>query len=631
MSHTETHAFQAEVQQLLQLMIHSLYSNKEIFLRELVSNASDALDKLRFAEVTSREIAASDRDKGVRISCLKESGRLVIEDNGIGMTRDELVANLGTIANSGTRKFLAQLSEENRKDAQLIGQFGVGFYAAFMVAKRVRVESLSAHGGEPTIWESTGDGSYTLAPGHRTERGTRIEIELKDDETEYAEDWRVRGIVKKYSNYVTHPIVLLKEGGEEERLNQSTPVWARNKRDVKPEEYSDLYKQISHDFGEPLAHEHLSVEGLVPFSAVVFVPERPPFDLSGARDSYGLHLYVKRVSIMDTCKELVPEYLRFVSGVVETDELPLNVSRELLQQNAKLPVIKKQIVKKVLGRLKDIAANETEKYQRFWEAFGPVIKEGFHFDPENHEALAEIARFKSTRTGAEGWTSLKEYVERKAEGQKEVYFLAGPSYEAVSRSPHLEALTARGIEVIFLTDAIDEWVVMDYPKHADMVLKSIGKGDLDLTGVGTEPQQEKADEDLPGEELGALLAGIREALGDEVKDVRASRRLKESPVCLVSDEYAMSAHMERLMKAANKDFKGTRRTLEVNPSHPLIKNLARLKAHGNTESLREWVDVLYETALLSEGSQPKNPGEFAKRLTRIMEQASRGNEAAASQ
>lgn len=623
MSAVETHSFQAEVQQLLNLMIHSLYSNKEIFLRELVSNASDALDKLRFEELTNRNVKSSSKEAGVRITCVPDSNLLRIEDNGIGMTRDEMIANLGTIASSGTRKFLEQLSEEKRKDANLIGQFGVGFYAAFMVASKVRVESVSAKEGESAeavVWESAGDGSYTLSPGTRTERGTVIELTLKDEEKEFADEWRVKGIVRKYSNYVTYPIYLETADDGETRLNQTTPVWARNKRENKPEDYTELYKQISHDFGEPLFHEHMSVEGLNSFNAVVFVPKAPPFDLN-QRDAHGLHLYVKRVSIQEKCKELLPEYLRFVSGVVETDELPLNVSREILQQNAKLPAIKKAIVKKLLGRLDTLSREQPEQYTSFYETFGAILKEGFHFDPENQENLAKLARFKSTRTGREGWVSLKEYVERKAEGQNEIYFLSGPSYDAVAKSPHLEALVARDVEVLFFTDAIDEWMTMDYPKHGGLALKSIAKGDLDLRGVGKEPAETK--EEVPAEELAGLLSTFRTRLGAEVKDVKSSRRLLESPVCLVSDEYALSAHMERLMKATSKEFAGSKRTLEVNPSHPLIRNLSHLKSTGaSDEVLQEWVDVLYETALLSEGSTVKDPGAFAKRLTRIMEQAS---------
>lgn len=614
----ETHKFQTEVEQLLQLMIHSLYSNKEIFLRELVSNASDALDKMRFEEITKQATHSTSREPGIFITCDTENKKLIIEDNGIGMTRDEVVANLGTIANSGTRKFLEKLNEQDKKDAGLIGQFGVGFYSAFMVAKKVTVESLSAFGGEAVRWESEGTGSYTLQPGTRSERGTIIEIELKEEEAEYASDWRVRTIIQKYSDYVTYPINLV-TSEKTERLNKSTPVWARNKKENKPEDYNELYKQISRDFQDPALYEHISAEGLVPFQSVVFVPQEAPFDLYTRDNQYGLHLYVKRVSIMEKCKEVVPEYLRFISGVVETDDLPLNVSREILQQNTKLNVIRKQITKKTLQSLQNLAKNDNEKYLKFFSTFGPVLKEGFHFDREQHEALAELMRFRSTKTGNTAWVSFKEYTERMAENQKDIYFITGANFEAVSRSPHLEALTSRGIEVLFLTDPVDEWLVMSYAKHGEHALKSIVKGDIDLSGVGKEPEDNKAPE-VPPEEIAPLLQRMRDRLGAEIKDVKLSKRLTESPCCLVSEENGLSSHMERILRATNKDFEAPKKILEVNPTHPLIKGLVGLESRNGAEAkLGDWIEILYDTALLAEGEQPKDPGLFAKKLTRLME------------
>lgn len=615
----EVHSFQAETQQLLNLMIHSLYSNKEIFLRELISNASDAIDKVRFEEITKKDITPANGESGIRITSLPDEKKLIIEDTGIGMSRDELISNLGTIANSGTKKFLEKLSEADKKDAQLIGQFGVGFYAAFMVAEKIAVETRSAAGDQAWLWESSGNGTYTLSAAHRNTRGTRIELTMKDDEKEFLEEWRIKGIVRKYSDYVTYPILWLDKENKEERLNKSTPVWARNKKDNKPEDYQELYKQISNDWQEPLLWEHMSVEGLLPFQSVVYVPSAVPFDLY-QRDTHGLHLYVKRVSISDKCKELIPEYLRFVSGVVETDELPLNVSREILQQNTKLPGIRKQIVKKILSSLQNLAKNESEKYKQFYQNFGAVLKEGFHFDRDSHEALSELVRFKSTRTGRDEWVSLKEYWERKADGQKDIYFLSGPSYDAVSASPHLESLTSRGIEVLFFTDPIDEWFVMDYPKHGEAQLKSIAKGDLDLTGVGKEPEgKEKADELAP-EKIAPLLEVFRRKCGETLKDVKISKRLVDSPCCLVADEFGLSAHMERMMKATNKEFTGSKRILEVNPSHPIIRSLvAKAESNPADTHLEEWVEVLYDTALLAEGSPVRNPGLFAKKLTKMLE------------
>jgi molecular chaperone HtpG len=619
----ETLSFQTEVQQLLNLMIHSLYSNKEIFLRELISNSSDALDRLRFEEVTNHNLLGSKLENAVRVTPLTEAGRLLIEDNGIGMTRDELIQNLGTIASSGTKKFMESLKEGDRKDANLIGQFGVGFYSAFMVAERVIVETLSARGGQAYRWESVGDGTFTITDIERTERGTRIELILKPEEKEYADSWRAEGIIKKYSDYITYPVCLMEKDGKERRLNKTTPVWARSKRDNKPEDYHELYKQIAHDWKEPLFHEHISAEGLTSFQSVVFIPQEPPFDLY-SRDEHGLHLYVKRVSIMEKCKDLIPEYLRFTKGVVETDELPLNVSREILQQNSKLATIRKQVTKKILSLLQNTSQNDAEKYSKFYEKFGAVLKEGFHFDHDNHETLAELVRFRSSKTGNDGWVSLKEYTERIAKNQKEIFYITGPTYEIAARSPHLEALTARNVEVLFLTDPIDEWFVIDYPKHKDFALRSINKGDIDLNDLGDTPADAPKREETPAGTLAGLLESLRSRLGETIKEVKVSQRLTESACCLVAEEHGMSAHMERLMKATSKDFSSSKKILEVNPSHPLIRNLAELKERGNASEtqMNEWIDTLYDTALVAEGSPLKDPASFARRITQIMQQAS---------
>ena len=623
----EVHSFQAEVQQLMNLMVHSLYSNKEIFLREIISNASDALDKLRFEEIVNHTLLKSDKENSMTISTNKEANILILDDNGIGMTKEELMNNLGTIANSGTKKFLEKLNEQDKKDANLIGQFGVGFYAAFMVAEKIIVESRPANGSQAHRWISSGDGSYSIEEIEKETRGTRIELHLKADEKEFCENYRIRSIVQKYSDYVTYPIFFLEnENNEikESRLNKSTPVWARNKKDNKPEDYKELYKQLSMDWREPLLWEHISMEGLVPFNSVVFIPSEAPFDLY-TRDNHGLHLYVKRVSITEKCKELLPEYLRFVAGVVETDELPLNVSREILQHNNKLPQIKKQVVKKILTSLNNLAKNESEKYLNFYKTFGSVLKEGFHFDNEQHELLSELVRFKSTKTGKEGFVSFKELIERKADGQNEIYYLTGPSFDAVEKSPHLEELTSRGIEVLLLVDPIDEWFLMSYPKHGEYALKSINKGDLDLKGVGKEPEAsaEKEVEASP-EELVGLLDVFRTQLSEDIKEVKISKRLRESACCLVSDENAMSSHMERIMKASGQAMPASKRILEVNPSHSLIKSLAQQQNKGADKTLlNDWIEVLYDTALLAEGNQVKNPGIFAKKLTKIMEIASR--------
>ncbi len=620
----ETHSFQAEVKQLLDLMIHSLYSNKEIFLRELVSNASDAIDKVRFAEVTNSDLTETSLSQGIRISAFPDSQRLVVADTGIGMSKEDLLTHLGTIAHSGTKKFLEELKKENQNpDSNLIGQFGVGFYSAFMVADRITVTTRSADkNGTGYKWESTGDGSFTIDEVPLQERGTRIELHIKDDEKEFLEDWRIKSIIKKYSNYVTYPIFFVDKENKEEQINTTTPVWARAKSENKPEDYNELYKQIAMDFRDPLLYEHFKAEGTLSFDSVVFVPSEPPFDLY-QRDKHGLHLYTKRVSIDDKCKDLIPEYLRFVSGVVETDDLPLNVSREILQQNTRLPAIKKQVVKKVLGALKKLASNDEEKYLSFYEKFGPVLKEGFHFDNDNHDKLAELARFKSMNTPSGEWTTFQKYADSKAENQKEIYYITGPNADAVARSPHLEAFRTRGVDVLFLTDPIDEWLVMSYQKFGELELKSITKGNVDLSGVGKEPEKAEKQEELKETEINPLLESFKTKLDGVVKDVKVSKRLTESPVCLVADENAMSAQMEQLMKASNKDFEGSKKILEVNASHPLIKNLRELQQkEGGDEKIKEWVEILYGTALLSEGSPIQDPGTFAKKITKVMEQAS---------
>ncbi|RDB35314.1 molecular chaperone HtpG [Spirobacillus cienkowskii] len=624
----EVHSFQAEVQQLMHLMIHSLYSNKEIFLRELISNSSDALDKLRFEEIVNHNLLKSDKENSITISTDKDNNILYIEDNGLGMNKDELMSNLGKIANSGTKQFLEKLSENDKKDSNLIGQFGVGFYSAFMVAQSITVESRSAHGSQAYKWTSSGDGSYSIEECDKESRGTKITLQLKEDAKEFIDDWKIRSIVKKYSDYVTYPIFLVEKQEdkiENVRLNKSTPVWARSKSENKPEDYIELYKQIAMDWRDPLLWEHINLEGLVPFKSVIFIPSEAPFDLY-TRDNHGLHLYTKRVSISEKCKELLPEYLRFVAGVVETDELPLNVSREILQQNDKLPQIKKQIVKKTLSALQNLAQTEPEKYINFYKTFGSVLKEGFHFDQDQHKNLSELVRFKSSKTGKDDWVSFKEYIERKQDGQTEIYYLTGPNYESIERSPHLEELASLNIEVLFLTDPIDEWFLMSYSKHDEFNLKSINKGDLDLSNVNKSKQEENKKDEAPVEELVGLLDLFKTKLSEEIKEVKISKRLRESPCCLVADENGLSPHMERIMKASGQSLgANNKRILEINPSHSLIKNLAERKNKSSDDStLSEWVEVLYETALLSEGSPVKNPGMFAKRLTKIMEMASSG-------
>ena len=667
---SEIHSFEAEVNQLLNLMVNSIYSNKEVFLRELISNASDALDKLGFSEVTNHELESSSKEKSIYVRGIPDKKLLVIEDNGMGMTKEELIKNLGTIANSGTKKFLEQLTDAQKKDSNLIGQFGVGFYSAFMVSDKITVESFSAKDKKAFKWESSCDGKYSIEPSHKKDRGTTITLHLKEDAKEFSEEFRLRQIIKKYSDYVTYPIFLrvketITEDDKEEksdkenqtkskaddskesktksseskkdikqkviekdeRVNKSTPVWARSKKDNKKEDYIELYKQLSFDWQEPLLWEHISLEGRVPFTALVYIPSAAPFDLY-TRESHGLHLYTKRVCISEKCKELLPEYLRFASGVVETDEIPLNISREILQHNTKLPIIKKQIVKKLLAALKKLLEKDKAAYTKFYTTFGAVLKEGFHYDTEQHSTLAELALFQSSKTGKDEWVSLKDYIERKQEGQKDIFFITGPSYEAVVHSPHLEALKSKNVEVLFMTDPIDEWLVMNYTKHQDMAFKSVNKGDIDLSTVknSEEKTNDKKDE-LPAEDMAKLMEVFRKRLGDLIKDVKISKRLTDSSCCLVDDESGISSNMAKILQATNPDaMKDNKKILEINPSHPVMKNLAQMqKAGGNDASLNDWVEMLYESAIISEGNQLKDPGAFAKRLSGLMEKASKAS------
>ena len=620
----QVHSFQAEVQQLLHLMIHSLYSNKEIFLRELISNGSDALDKLRFAEAQSQKVIPSDRDKSIIIRLLADEKKIIIEDNGIGMNQEDLIKNLGTIANSGTKKFLTELSEEKKKDSNLIGQFGVGFYSAFMVAEKIEVETCSALTGESAIWTSAGDGSYTIDTSDKKTRGTTITLYLKPEESEFLEEHRIQSIVKKYSDYITYPVLSFDKEGKENRLNQSTPLWSRSKKDVKDEEYINFYKQLTYDWRDPLAWDHFSVEGLTPFQGLLYIPSEAPFDLY-TKDTHGLHLYTKRVSISERCKEVLPEYLRFVSGVVETDEIPLNVSREILQHNAKLPLIKKQISKRLLNLLKRMMDNEPEQYKTFFKTFGPVLKEGFHFDREHHEILAELVCFRSTFLGDDVSVSLQDYVSRMKPGQKHIYYLTGLNYDSIAHSPHLEALTALDIEVLLLADPIDEWVVMSYPKHKDFEFASINKGQIDLSEIeNLSPKKEDTKpNDSSEQELAPLVASFKQHLENEISDVTLSKRLKESSCCLVDSDAGLSRNMERIMMmSGQKSPLPTKKILEINPRHPVIQSLVKLKASGTHDAaLGTWMDLLYDTALLAEGSSIKNPADFAKKISSALEKA----------
>ncbi len=615
-----TRKFQAEVSRLLHLVVNSLYSNKEIFLRELVSNASDALDKQRLASLKDESLADGEPPL-IRIHTDKERNVLIIEDNGIGMSKDELAQNLGTVAHSGTLKFL----KEHQGDASLIGQFGVGFYSAFLVADHVTVTSRRAGSEEAWSWSSDAKETYTLEPAERAGRGTTIELKINDEQSEYLDSWRLRALVKQYSDYVTHPIELQKEHWgddaptevEWEQVNSGSPLWVRPAEEIEDDEYRSFYKGLTHDFDDPLVWTHFKVEGRQLFRGLLYVPSKAPHDLFQRDHRRGVRLFVKNVFILEDAEELVPVWLRFVRGVIDSDDLPLNVSREMLQDGAITRTIRKQVIKKALDRLKQLAAAEGDDYTSFWTTFGAVLKEGMHLDHENKDRIAPLLRYRSTH--GEGWTGLSEYVERMPEGQKAIYYVIGESQAAVAGSPHLEALTKRGYEVLFMTDAIDEWAVEALRTFEDKPLVSAMKADLDLE----ESDEDKAKMEVASGELEGLVERIKSVLGEAVADVRLSSRLTDSPACLVVPEGGQHAYLERLLRSQDKDAARTRRILEINPDHALVRNMNQL--HGlqpESERLTEWVELLYDQVLLTEGSPVEDPNRLARRMTSLLQQAS---------
>ena len=618
-----TRKFQAEVSRLLHLVVNSLYSNKEIFLRELVSNASDALDKLRLRALTDESLRSED-DGVIRVWTDKDAGLMFVEDNGIGMTKDELAQNLGTLAHSGTMKFL----EDYQGDASLIGQFGVGFYSAFLVADLVEVTSRAPGEDEAWTWSSDAKETYTLSPAERATHGTTITLHMRDDQAEFLDDWRLRSLIKQYSDYVTHTIELQKPnwGGEEdagpteiewEKVNTGSPIWQRSASEVEDEQYADFYKGLSHDFEDPRCWEHFTVEGRQLFKGLIYVPKRPPLDLFQRDHRRGVRLFVKRVFILDDAEDLVPVWLRFVRGVIDSDDLPLNVSREMLQDSTITRTIRKQITKKTLDRLKKLAEDNREEYEAFWADFGSVLKEGVHLDPDSKKRLAPLLRFHSTH--GEGWTSLDEYIERMAEGQTSIYYVIGESEQAAAGSPHLEALRKRGFEVLFMTDAIDEWCVEALGKYDDKELVSAMKADLGLD----ESDEEKEALETAAGELKGLLERIQEILGTQISEVRLSTRLTDSPACLVVPEGGQHAYLERLLRAQDKGQERGKRILELNPSHPLVRNLQQLhELKPDSPSIVEWTELLYDQVLLTEGSPVDDPNRLARRMTHLLEQAS---------
>jgi molecular chaperone HtpG len=621
----ETLGFQAEVKQLLHLMIHSLYGNKEIFLRELISNASDAADKLRFEALSNNALYGGDADLKIRVAFDKEARTLTISDNGIGMSREEVVQNIGTIAKSGTREFFQSLTGDQAKDARLIGQFGVGFYSSFIVADRVTLLTRRAGlpAGQGVRWESDGGGEFTVESAEKAGRGTDVILHLREGEDELLSEWRLKEILRKYSDHIAIPIVMKKvkwdkdkslevTTDDDETVNQASALWARPKSEISEEQYQEFYKHIAHDGDAPLGYTHNRVEGRQEYVQLLYIPSRAPFDLWDRRERRGLKLYVRRVFIMDDAEQLLPAYLRFVRGVVDSNDLPLNVSREILQESRDIEAIRAGCTKRVLSLLEDLAENAKDKYAAFWKEFGRVLKEGVGEDTANRERIAKLLRFSSTRDDRdEQGVSLAEYVSRTKEGQDKIYYVTAETFLAAKNSPHLEIFRKRGIEVLLLSERVDEWLVANLPEYEGKALASVAKGELDLSKLQTE--DEKNEEARQAGEHRALVARLKDALGDKVKDVRISARLTQSPSCLVADEHDMGGNLARILKAVGQKGPETRPILEINAAHPMVKRLEEEKAR-----FADWGNLLLDQALLAEGGQLDDPAGFVRRMNELM-------------
>ncbi len=616
----ETLEFQTEVQQLLRLMIHSLYSNKEIFLRELISNASDACDKLRFEALADDALFEGDSELGVSIDFDKDAKTLTITDNGIGMSREEVIDNIGTIAKSGTKQFFESLTGDQASDANLIGQFGVGFYSSFIVADKVTLETRRAGTGSEhgVRWESAGEGDFSLETVDRDKHGTSIILHMRDDADEYLDGFRLRNVIRKYSDHISLPISMPAEGedkaGELETVNSASALWARSKSEVTDEEYNEFYKHVGHDFQDPLCHSHNRVEGKLEYTSLLYIPSKAPFDLWDRDSRHGIKLYVRRVFIMDDAEQLMPQYLRFVRGVVDSADLPLNVSREILQHNKTIDSMRAGSVKKVLGMLEGIAKNDAEKYAGFWSEFGRVMKEGPGEDMANREQIAKLLRFSSSQTDSETQdVSLDDYIARMQEGQDKIYFITADSFNAAKNSPHLEIFRKKGIEVLLLAERVDEWLVSSLTEYDGKMLQSVAKGDLDLGDL--EDKEEKAEQESIEKDNADFIERIKTSLGDAVKDVRVTHRLTDSPACLVSDANDMSGNLERILKSAGQDVPDMKPILEVNPGHALV---GLLKEQAEEERFNDWTQILFDQALLTEGGQLEDPAGFVQRLNSML-------------
>jgi len=631
-AHKETHGFQTEVKQLLHLMIHSLYSNKEIFLRELVSNAADAADKLRFRALENDSLYENDGDLNVKISVDKDAGTITIADNGIGMTRDEVITNLGTIAKSGTKDFFSKLSGDKAKDSQLIGQFGVGFYSAFIVADKVtvRTRAAGADASEGVEWTSEGEGEFTIADINKPTRGTEIVLHLREEEKEFADDWRLRSIVSKYSDHISIPVKMWKkevpesEGpdgekipaqpGEWELVNKATALWTREKSDISEDEYKEFYKHISHDFTDPLAWAHNKVEGKTEYTSLLYIPSKAPFDLWNREQTHGLKLYVQRVFIMDDAEQFMPTYLRFVKGLVDSNDLPLNVSREILQDNKITQALRQGCTKRVLQMLEKMAKNDAEKYQTFWNEFGNVLKEGPAEDFSNREKIAGLLRFASTHNDSDAQTvSLDDYIERMKEGQDKIYYVTADSLQAAKSSPHLEIFRKKGIEVLLMGERIDEWLMSHLSEFKEKQFESIAKANLDLGDLEDEDSK-KAQEEAE-KEVAGIIERAKEALGDKVVDVKFTHRLTDSPACIVADDNGMTTQMMKLMQAAGQPVPDVKYHFELNPEHSLVKTIADIQ---DEDLFKQWVGVLFDQAALSEQGSLKDPSSFVQNLNSLL-------------
>jgi molecular chaperone HtpG len=628
----ETLGFQAEVKQLLQLMIHSLYSNKEIFLRELVSNASDAADKLRFEAINNDALYGNDHELKIRIAFDKDAKTVTISDNGIGMSRDEVIAHLGTIAKSGTKEFFSKLSGDQQQDAALIVQFGVGFYSGFIVADRITVETrrAGAQASEGVRWESTGEGDYSIEQIEKTGRGTDVILHLREGEEELLSSWKLKSIIRKYSDHISLPIVMQKEEWDEEKketvlkdeletVNQASALWARSKSDITEEQYNEFYKHVSHDFQDPLTYTHNRVEGRSEYTQLLYVPSHAPFDLWDRNKRGGIKLYVKRVFIMDDAEQLMPTYLRFIKGVIDSADLPLNVSREILQESRDVRVIREGSTKRVLGMLEEMANSEEgaekDKYATFWKEFGQVLKEGIGEDSANKDRIAKLLRFASTANdSADQTVSFLDYVGRMKEGQDKIYYVTADSYAAAKNSPHLEIFRKKGVEVILMTDRVDEWMLSFLSDFDGKELVSVAKGGLDLGALEDEAEKKEHAETEAGYK--ELVDSMKGALGDKAKDVRVTFRLTDSPACLVADDNELSGNLLRMLKAAGQEAPESKPILEINPNHPLVTRLKYEDASG--ARFADWAHILFDQAALAEGGSLSDPASFVKRLNEML-------------